>query len=96
VAEVNHYRAVVTRESGKWQADVPDVPGAHTWAPSLAGLDHNAREAIALVLDLPPKAEKDLDLELEFHVGGADFDAAVAELRHERSSHVVDHGKVPH
>ena len=78
------YRVVVTREDKNWLANVPEVHGAHTWARSLTGLDRYVREAIALVLDLPPKAEKGLDLELEFHTGDDDFDSALAEVRQER------------
>ena len=78
------YRVVVTREDKSWLASVPEVHGAHTWARSLTGLDRYVREAIALVLDLPPKAEKNLELELEFHTGDDDFDATLTDVRRER------------
>lgn len=45
------YRVVVTREDGRWLADVPDVPGAHTWANSLNALRKAVREVIALMDD---------------------------------------------
>ena len=56
------YRVVVTREGDAWLADVPDVPGAHTWARNLLGLDGAVREVIALVEDLPDGAEPNLRL----------------------------------
>ena len=41
-------------EADGWVAWVPDVPGAHTWAPDRDEhkLEHYLREAIAAMLDL--------------------------------------------
>lgn len=61
------YRVVVNREDGRWLADVPDVPGTHTWAKNLVGLDASVREAIALAEDLPEGAEPELELSYEYH-----------------------------
>lgn len=59
----NTYRVAMARdEAGWWTATVSDVDGAHTEARTLAGLDHEVREVIALVLDLPDGAESSLDL----------------------------------
>ena len=75
------YKVKATREGDKWTADVPDVPGAHTWARSIEGLDANVREVIALVLDLPEGVEADLDLQWDYETGHADWDEATAALR---------------
>lgn len=50
-------------DNGWWTVDVPDVPGAHTEAQTLARARHNAREVIALMLDLPRGAEETIELE---------------------------------
>lgn len=50
------YEAVVTREGDSWLADVPEIPGAHTFARSLAGLYNSIREVIILMADLPDTA----------------------------------------
>jgi predicted RNase H-like HicB family nuclease len=66
VVEVSErtYPVVVTREGDAWLADVPDLPGAHTWAKNLPGLDRSVREVIALVEDLPEGAETRLSFDL--------------------------------
>jgi len=51
------YEVVVTREDGVWLGDVPSVPGAHTFARSLAGLVEAVREVIVLMDDLPDDAK---------------------------------------
>ena len=38
MAPVSIYEVIVTREDDAWLADVPSVPGAHTFARSLRGL----------------------------------------------------------
>lgn len=78
------YRVVVNREDGRWLADVPDVPGTHTWAKNLVGLDASVREAIALAEDLPEGVEPELELSYEYHTGDDDLDDATAQLRRER------------
>lgn len=52
MAPVNAYEVLVTREGHSWLADVPAVPGAHTYARSLAGLAKSVREVIVLMADL--------------------------------------------
>jgi hypothetical protein len=47
------YRAIITREDGHWLADVPSLPGAHTYARSLPTLDQAVREVVVLAADLP-------------------------------------------
>jgi predicted RNase H-like HicB family nuclease len=42
------YRVVVTREDGRWLADVPGLEGAHTYARSLPALDQAVREVVVL------------------------------------------------
>jgi DNA-directed RNA polymerase specialized sigma24 family protein len=82
---VNTYHVVVTREGVNWLADVPAVPGAHTWARNLVALDGAVREAIALADDLPDDAEAGLDLVWDYRTGDAAVDAASATLRAERT-----------
>jgi predicted RNase H-like HicB family nuclease len=78
---VTVYKVTAAREGDKWTADVPSVPGAHTWARSIDGLDANVREVIALVLDLPEGAEDTLDLQWDYHTGQAAWDETTAALR---------------
>ena len=40
-------------------ADIPALPGAHTWAKSLTGLRRDIREVVALMADLPDAAVDD-------------------------------------
>jgi hypothetical protein len=44
------YRATVTREGDAWVVET-DVPGAHTWAPTLGKVRAYAAEAISVMLD---------------------------------------------
>lgn len=76
------YTVNVTREDGAWLADVPTVPGAHTFAHSLEGLTKSVREVIILMDDLPDDTDVDIDFRFETD------DDAVAEaerLRRERA-----------
>ena len=58
------YRIVIEMgDNGWWTIDVPEVPGAHSEAQTLARARHNAREVIALMLDLPEGAEETMELE---------------------------------
>jgi hypothetical protein len=82
---VSTYHVVVTREGVNWLADVPTVPGAHTWARNLVALDAAVREAVALADDLPDDAEADLDLVWAYRTGDAAVDAESATLRTERT-----------
>lgn len=59
------YDVTVTREDGNWLADVPAVPGAHTFARSLAGLVESVREVITLMDDLDDNAEPAVNLLFE-------------------------------
>ena len=42
------YHVVVTRDGDGWMADVPALPGTHTWAKTLRALDRNVREVIGM------------------------------------------------
>jgi hypothetical protein len=86
VVEVSErtYRVVVTREGDAWLADVPDLPGTHTWAKNLPGLDRSVREVIALVEDLPGGAETGLSLSYTYDIGDPELNAVTAHLRAER------------
>jgi predicted RNase H-like HicB family nuclease len=76
------YRVNVTRERDAWLADVPDVPGAHTFARSLSALQRSVREVIVLMTDRPDDALDDFDLDVRYEVG--DSSAAVAAARRAR------------
>lgn len=60
------YTVDVTREGDAWLADVPSVPGAHTFARSLEGLSKSVREVIILMDDLPDDAI--VELKFQFKV----------------------------
>ena len=49
------YRVVAERSGKWWAAHVPDLPGVHTQARRLEQVESEAREAIALMLDVEPK-----------------------------------------
>jgi len=76
---------IVTREGDNWLADVPEVEGTHTYARTLARLQDEVREAIALALDLPEGAEAGIELELDIHTGLDNFDKRAARLRRVRA-----------
>lgn len=78
------YRVIVSRENDAWLATVPAVPGTHTWAKSLVGLNTAVREAIALGEDLPDGAEPTLTLRYEYNTGDPSLDAKAAALREMR------------
>jgi predicted RNase H-like HicB family nuclease len=81
VVAVTVYKVIAAREGDKWTADVPEVPGAHTWARGIQGLEAGVREVIALVLDLPEGAESTLELDWQYSTGDAAWDEATAALR---------------
>ena len=83
VAEVI-YGVVVTRQDDWWLARVPSLAGAHTESRTLATLDRDVREVIALVEDLPAGAEAALRLSWEFRTGDAIIDELTAALRNRR------------
>jgi predicted RNase H-like HicB family nuclease len=78
------YQVVVTRDGDGWMADVPALPGTHTWAKTLRALDRNVREVIGMVEDLPRSAEAALDLEMDYHTGDAMLDERAGRLRARR------------
>ena len=59
------YTVLVTRDGDNWLADVPSVPGAHTYARSLEGLARSVREVVVLMDDLPAVAAVELDFHFE-------------------------------
>ena len=63
------YRVMATREDDAWLADVPELPGAHTFARTLPALDKAVREVIVLAADLPDAKN---DLERRTARGGPD------------------------
>lgn len=48
------YNALCTREGNWWAIDVPGVPGVHTQAKRLDQAEAMARDAVALMLEVPP------------------------------------------
>jgi predicted RNase H-like HicB family nuclease len=78
------YHVVVTRDGDGWMADVPALPGTHTWAKTLRALDRNVREVIGMVEDLPRSAEAALDLEMDYQTGDPVLDERAGRLRARR------------
>ena len=74
------FHVVVSRDGDGWMADVPALPGTHTWAKTLRALDRNVREAIGMVGDLPRSAEAALDLDMEYHTGDPVLDGRASRL----------------
>lgn len=70
------YVARCERSGGWWAISVPEVPGAHTQARRLEQAEGMAREAIALVLDIPEDA---FDVELAPELP-PELQAAVASM----------------
>jgi predicted RNase H-like HicB family nuclease len=54
VEEVKTYRVVAERSGKWWAAHVPEVSGVHTQARRLEQVEAEAREAIALMLNVEP------------------------------------------
>lgn len=75
------YKVTVTREGANWLADVPEVPGAHTFARSLDGLARSVREVIVLMESLPD--DFDPDIHFVYDVDDRDVQHAV-EVGRER------------
>lgn len=78
------YHVVVTRDGDGWMADVPALPGTHTWAKTLRALDSNIREVIGMVDDLPRSAEASLELDIEYRTGDPGLDDRSRRLRAKR------------
>jgi len=58
------YRIIIEMgDNGWWTVDIPDVPGAHTEGQTLAAARRNAKEVIAMMLDLPDGAEDGIVLD---------------------------------
>ncbi len=76
------YRVEVHREGDAWVADVPDVPGAHTYARSVRALEGNIREVIALMTDTDDEQSFDVEVVLG---GDEPAASAVAEARRLRA-----------
>jgi DNA-binding NarL/FixJ family response regulator len=75
------FRVVVTREDGRWLADVPELQGAHTYARSLPSLDEAVREVVVLAAELPDEAMPELVLDYDYHTGDPELDATALEVR---------------
>jgi predicted RNase H-like HicB family nuclease len=80
------YDVDARRDGDTWLAEVPALPGAHTWGRSLAGLRRAVREVITLMADLPDSAVDDesaFDVRWRFHFTGqlGEEVAEAAELR---------------
>lgn len=60
------YPAVVTREGSEWLGEVPGLPGAHTSARTLAGLDRGMREVVVLSADLTDAALSEIEFDWDF------------------------------
>ncbi|MDR2566531.1 MAG: hypothetical protein LBC97_10875 [Bifidobacteriaceae bacterium] len=75
------YTAVVTREGDNWLGDIPAVPGAHTYAKTLASLVNYLREVAILMDDLPDGAE--VLIKLDFKTDDKNVQAG-SELGEER------------
>jgi len=75
------YQVVVTREDGQWLADIPELPGAHTYARTLPTLDQAVREVIVLADDLPDEVMPELVVDYDYHTGDPDLDAVTGEVR---------------
>ena len=72
------FRVVVTREDGQWLADMPDLPGAHTYARSLPSLDQTVREVVVLAADLPDEVMPELVLDYDYHTVGCPLHARIS------------------
>lgn len=71
------YEVVITREGGDWLADIPSVPGAHTFARTLPALMKAVREVIVLMDDDNPELEPD-DITIIPHYDIPDIDVSLA------------------
>jgi predicted RNase H-like HicB family nuclease len=56
VEEVKTYRVVAERSGKWWAAHAPELAGVHTQARRLEQVEAEAREAIALMLDVEPES----------------------------------------
>jgi predicted RNA binding protein YcfA (HicA-like mRNA interferase family)/predicted RNase H-like HicB family nuclease len=94
MALVSCYKVVVTREGGSWLADVPAVPGAHTFARSLTGLAKSVREVIILMADLDDHAKPELTF--TYQVSDEVVQEAVAVGRERRQARELEEALMAH
>jgi predicted RNase H-like HicB family nuclease len=83
------YHVVVTRDGDGWMADVPALPGTHSWSKTLRALDRNVREVIGMVEDLPRSAEAALDQEMDYRTG----DPVLDERAVPHAGYLRDHAR---
>ncbi len=88
------YEVIVTREDGSWLADVPAVPGAHTFARSLAGLARSVREVIILMADLDDDATPELTF--TYQVSDEAVQEAAAVGRERRQARLLENALMAH
>ena len=79
-------RVMATREDDAWLADVPELPGAHTFARTLPALDKAVREVIVLAADLPDDVMGHLTLTWDYRYRGRDGGSPGCSDRHFRST----------
>lgn len=80
------YRVVAERSGDWWAISVPEIRGVFTQAKRLEQVEGMARDAVALMLDVPAES---FDLELEPHVASAidvTVDEAVAASQRAREA----------
>jgi DNA-directed RNA polymerase specialized sigma24 family protein len=94
VAQVSTYEVIVTREDDAWLADVPSVPGAHTFARSLRGLAKSVREVIILMDDLDDDATP--EVAFTYQVDDQAVQDAAAVGRERRSTRELEEKLLAH
>src|ERR1035437_9952344 len=94
MALVSCYEVVVTREGGSWLADVPALPGAHTFARSLTGLAKSVREVIIVMADLDDHAKPELTF--TYQVSDEVVQEAVAVGRERRQARELEEALMAH
>ncbi|MDQ3475028.1 MAG: type II toxin-antitoxin system HicB family antitoxin [Actinomycetota bacterium] len=88
------YRVQVTREDGRWLADVVGLRGAHTYARTLATLERYVREVIVLAADLEESMAEGLQREFDIATGDPQVDEATAAVRDARSDMALAAGRL--
>jgi len=86
MAAVNTYTATVIKQDGYWQADVPDLPGAHAFAKTLANLRHELTDAIIVSADL----DDDAKITIDFVLAGHQEDVLIEAFDLARTRHRLD------
>jgi hypothetical protein len=79
VVEVTYVVSVWREPEGSWSASADEVDGAFTAGDSLAEIDRNIRESIAVSLDLPRGAEATMGIDLRVRID-ADTDAIISDV----------------